>query len=554
MSVSATTEGLFEGATGQRRYRPALGANGAIATAHPLVSAAGLGVLQSGGNAMDAALTASAVANVVLPQMCGLGGDTFFLYYEARSGKTFGLNSSGPAPLAATREAYVARGFSRMPFFGPLSIGVPGAVDAYVVAAERFASRSLAELFAPAIDYAERGHPLSPGTAAHIAGARDELARYPESASLFLPGGRAPAAARRFANPRLAASLRAVAAGGRETFYTGEIGERIVAALRDLGGLFTMEDWASHRAELYAPPLATSYRGTTVYETTLPTQGHVLLEALNIVEQADVAALGWLSPQAIHLLVEAKKLAYGDRLAHAGDPRFVDTPLDLLISKTFARRRYAEIDPRRAATTQRGARLPERNGDTTYLCVVDREGNACSYITSLSASMGSGVVAGDTGILLNNRVGRGFTLAEGHPNVLAGGKRTMHTLNVFMALRDGRPWVVGGTPGGDGQPQWNLQLLTHLIDYGLDPQAAIEAPRWTSFPGTDPINMEREFELRVEERAGPDVIHGLESRGHLVKPLGAWSGGGAAQLIAIGPDGVLQAATDPRAEGQALAF
>lgn len=553
MISTANAEGLFEAASGSHRYRAALGSRGAIAAAHPLVAVTGMAMLQSGGNAMDAALAASAVANVVLPQMCGLGGDTFLLYYEASSGRTFGLNSSGPAPLAATREAFVGRGYSRMPFLGPLAIGVPGAVDAYAVAAERFATRTLPELFAPAIDYAEHGHPLTPGVAGSIESARQELAKYRGSAATFLPGGQTPRAGYRFANPRLAASLRAVATSGRAAFYEGELGAQIVAGLRAEGGLFTMEDWASHHAELYEPPIATTYRGTTIYETTLPTQGHILLEALNIVEHADLSALGWLTPEAIHLLVEAKKLAYGDRLAFSGDPRFVATPLELLISKAFAASRFAEIDPQRAATAQRAARLPERVADTTYLCTVDRDGNACSYITSLSASMGSGVVAGDTGILLNNRVGRGFTLEEGHPNVLAGGKRTMHTLNVYLALRDGRPWLVGGTPGGDGQPQWNMQVLSHMIDYGLDPQAAIEAPRWTSFPGTDPINMERPFELRIEERVGQGVIKGLESLGHLVKPQGAWSGGGAVQLIHVNPAGTLEAATDPRAEGQALA-
>ena len=196
----------------------------------------------------------------------------------------------------------------------------------------------------------------------------------------------------------------------------------------------------------------------------------------------------------------------------------------------------------------------ERVGDTTYLCTVDRWGNACSWITSLSAAFGSCFVAGDTGILLNNRVGRGFTLEAGHPNVLAGGKRTMHTLNCFLVTDGVRPWLVGGTPGGDGQPQWNLQLLTNMIDYGLDPQAAIEAPRWTSFPGTDPINAGYPFELRIEERVGTGVIRDLATRGHRVKPLGPWSGGGTAQLIALDPDGILRGGSDPRGEGQALGY
>lgn len=554
MVTREAAEGLFQGERGALRGRAVLAGSGMVATAHPLASAAGLEQLQAGGNAMDAALAASAVCNVVLPQMCGLGGDTFFLYHEAASGRTYGLNSSGIAPAAATRQEYLRRGHAQMPFFGPLSIGVPGAVDAYAVAAERFASRPLAALFRRAIAYARDGFPITAATVRHIEGASAELAKYPASAAIFLPGGQPPRPGARFANPALARSLEIVAERGRAAFYEGDLGERIVAGLRAAGGLFTMEDWAGHRADLYEPPIATTYRGKTVYQTALPSQGHILLEELNIVERADLAALGHLSPAAIHLMAEAKKLAYADRLAHSGDPRFVATPLDTLISKEFAAQRYREIDPARAADVVRGARLPERVADTTYLCAVDRDGNACSYITSLSAAFGSGVVAGDTGIVLNNRAGRGFTLEEGHPNVLAGGKRTMHTLNCFLITDDGRPWLVGGTPGGDGQPQWNLQLVTGALDYGLDVQAAIEAPRWTSFPGTDPITIANAFELRIEDRVGPAVLRGLEERGHRLNVLGPWAGGGAAQLIAVGPDGVLRGGSDPRAEGQALGY
>lgn len=535
------------------RGQTILATSGMVATAHPLASSAGLAALQRGGNAMDAALAASAVCNVVLPASCGLGGDTFFLYHEARSGRTWGLNSSGIAPEAASRDEFAARFGALMPFTGPLAIGVPGAVDAYAVAAERFATRPLADLFAPAIDYAERGFPLGPGLAGAITAAAGEFAKYPASAAIFLPGGHPLAAGGRLANPALARSLRTVAQDGRAAFYEGTLGARIVAALRELGGLFTAEDWAGHHAELYQPPIATTYRGKMVYQTTLPSQGHILLEELNIVEHDDLAALGHNSAEALHLMVEAKKLAFADRLAYAGDPRFVQTPLDTLISKDFAARRRAEIDLQRAAIP-RGAVLAEQLADTTYLCTMDRWGNSCSWITSLSAGFGSCVVAGDTGILLNNRVGRGFTLEESHPNVLVGGKRTMHTLNCFLVTDAGRPWLVGGTPGGDGQPQWNLQLITNMVDHHLDPQAAIEAPRWISFPGTDPVNAHHAFELRIEDRIDPAVRHDLAARGHRIKVLGPWSGGGAAQVIALGRDGTLQGGSDPRAGGQALGY
>ncbi len=536
------------------RARTILATSGMVATAHPLASAAGLHVLQDGGNAMDAAIAASAVCNVVLPHLCGLGGDIFFLYYEAASGRVWGLNSSGSAPAAASRDDFAARFGAQMPWTGPLSIGVPGAVAAYAVAAERFGTRPLHALFVPAIGYADHGFPIMPGLAGHLAAHADVLARHPASAAIFLPGGRPPAAGTRFANPALARSLWVVGQRGQAAFYEGELGERIVAALRDVGGLFTMDDWSSHRADLYRPPLATTYRGRTVYQTSLPSQGHILLEALNIVEGDDLAALGRDSAAAIHLLVEAKKLAFADRLAYAGDPAFVEARLDLLLSKRFAARRRAAIDPRRADPAPRAGLPPERAGETTYLCTTDRWGNACSWITSLSAAFGSGVVAGDTGILLNNRVGRGFTLEAGHPNVLAGGKRTMHTLTCFLVTADDRPWLVGGTPGGDGQPQWALQLLTKLIDHGLDLQGAIEAPRWTSFPGTDPINAHHPFELRLEDRFAPAVVAELAARGHRVTLLGPWAGGGVVQLIARDADGILRGGSDPRGEGQALGY
>lgn len=555
MVTSANAEGLFQGPSDEGlRGRPVQAASGMVATGHPLATAAGLAALQRGGNAMDAAIAASAVCNVVLPQMCGLGGDTFFLYHEAERGRVWGLNSSGPAPAAATRDDFAARFGNLMPFTGPLSIGVPGAVDAYAVAAERFATRPLHDLFAQAIDYADHGFPLSPGVAGAIAASAAELARYPASAATFLPGGQPPAAGTRFANPALARSLWIVGQQGRAAFQEGELGAQIVAALRDLGGLFTADDWASHRADLYDNPLATTYRGKTVYQTTLPSQGHILLEALNIVEGDDLAALGHNSAAAIHLLVEAKKLAFADRLAYAGDPRFVATPIAELLTKGYAARRRATIDPDRAIDAPRPGALPERVGDTTYLCTVDRWGNACSWITSLSASLGSCVVAGDTGILLNNRVGRGFTLEAGHPNALAGGKRTMHTLNCFLVTDAGRPWLVSGTPGGDGQPQWAMQMLTAMIDHGLGPQGAIEAPRWTSFPGTDPINAHHPFELRLEARFPAQVAADLAACGHRIKRVGPWSGGGAAQLIAIASDGTLTGASDPRAEGQVLGY
>ncbi|HET9017522.1 MAG TPA: gamma-glutamyltransferase, partial [Thermomicrobiaceae bacterium] len=290
-------------------------------------------------------------------------------------------------------------------------------------------------------------------------------------------------------------------------------------------------------------------------QTGLPTQGHIMLEELNILANADVAALGAESADAIHLMAETKKLAYADRLAYSGDPRYVSVPLDAILSADFARERFETIDMAHARDQVDAGLIPERAGDTTYLCAVDGDGNAVSFIHSLSAAFGSNVVAGNTGILLNNRAGRGFELVPGHPNVIAPGKRTMHTLNCYMVLEDGRPRWVGGTPGGDGQPQWNMQVLVNLIDFGLNEQQAIEAPRWTSFPGTDPAGRPNDFELRLEERVPASVIDELRARGHRVRVQGPWAGGGAAQVIGIDQaTGVLAGGSDPRTEGLALGY
>lgn len=537
----------------ETRRAAVLARNGIVATAHPLATAAGLEVLQRGGNAMDAAVAAALVTGVVLPAMCGLGGDAFVLYYEAATRKVTAIYGSGPAPATATREFFVERGYQKMPFYGPLSVSVPGAVSVYFTAIERFGAWKPGALFERAIQYAEEGFPLTEQGSRTIAANAAELAKYPTSAAIFLPGGDVPRPGTVFRQPDLARSLRLVAEGGPDVFYRGEIAEEVSRFMAESGGLLTMDDLAGYRCEV-GEPIQTTYRGYTVYETGLPTQGHIVLEELNIVEQADLARLGPESPDLIHLLVEAKKPAFADRLAYSGDPRFVDVPLTTLLSKEFARRRFAEIDLERARDEVPPGTI-ERDGETTYLCVVDRWGNAASFIHSLSAAFGSQVVAGRTGILLNNRAGRGFTLEEGHPNVIAPGKRTMHTLNCWLITQGDRLRWVGGTPGGDQQPQWNLQVIVNMIDFEMDPQRAVEHPRWYSFPGTDPINLPNDFVLRIEDRYGDAVLAELERRGHRVQRLGDWGAGGAAQVIAVDPEtDVLTGGSDPRVEGLALGF
>ena len=540
----------------RRRMSPVLGQGGMVAAAHPLVVAVVLDVLKRDGNAVDAAVAGGLTASVVMPEMCGLGGDLFAIVH-APGHAPLAVLGSGVSPRSATLEQMRKHGDPsptgvKMPFRGPLSVAVPGMVHAFGALLERFGSRPLAELAEPAIAYAD-GFPLTPLGAHFIATSADLLRQYPASAAVFLPGGEVPRAGSILRQPDLARTLRAIAARGTQAFYAGDIADRMATFMAANGGELSDADLAAHQTVL-APPIATTYRGHTVYQTGLPSQGMILLEALNLAEQVDSQALARGDAAAIHLLAEAVKLAYADRLGFAVDPAFGDSRLETLISKTWAARRFTQIDPHRAATNVPAGEMAD--GDTTYFCVADGQGMMVSLIQSVSSNFGSGVVAGDTGVVLNNRAGRGFSLEDGHPNIFAPGKKTLHTLNCYaVADASGVPVLVGGTPGGDGQPQWNLQTLVALIDGGLDVQAAIEAPRWTVWPGTDPSTLPNPYELQIEARVGDTVLAELAARGHTLRRFGAWGGGGAAQAIARDPvTGVLAGGSDPRAEGLALGF
>ncbi len=529
-----------------------LARRGMIASGHPLATAAGLEVLAAGGNAVDAAVATAGVLGVVQPMMSGLGGDTFMLVYRKREGSVWALNASGPAPSGATRDYFVERGHTKMPLRGMLSVSVPGAVAAMETALSRWGSGrlSLQRLLEPAIRYAEEGAPVARKVAEWIRETSPILERYPSSASVFLPGGHAPAEGDILMQRDLAASLRIVAAGGADAFYRGPIAKAIGDYNRGHGGLLTEDDFAAYGVDVHEP-LHTTFRGLTVYTTAPPSQGFLLLEILNMLE--DFPSAPWESADRIHRAVEAKKLAYVDRLAYMGDPRFIRNPLDMLLDKAYAARRRAEIDHARAAESLTGGLPAGVSGETTYFCTADVEGNLVSYITSLSAGFGCGEVVEGTGIMLNNRAGRGFELTAGHPNCIAPGKRTMHTLMPCIAFKDGAPYLVWGTPGGDAQPQWNLQVFLNVVEAGMNLQHAIEAPRWQSFPSTDPATREAPFELRLEEGYPAETLAELERRGHRIRAMGPMEGGGGAQAIMIDPRrGIYLGGSDPRVDGCAI--
>lgn len=502
--------------------------HGMIASLNPLASAAGLRVLQSGGNAVDAAVAAGAVLTVVEPWTGQLGGDLFMLIAPAGTDKVTAINGSGAAPAAAMLDRYRALG--RIPESGWLAATVPGLVDGWHMALERFGSRPLGDLISDAIAYADEGFPLTARQARQNAEMAPIGRDFEETRAIFYPGGEAPSAGYHLRQRDLAQTLRTLQRDGARAFYDGAIAESIVAASRRGGGLFELEDFAAHRTDVL-PAISTTYRGRTVFEQPPVSQGLILLIALNIL---DVEPLPAAEPERLHRQVEAHKLALMERLARVGDPATVDLDLAGLLDKSRARALASRIDPHHAQALQPVAAT---RPDTTYLCVVDEARNVVSYIHSLYS--GNGVVAGDTGILLNNRM-TCFSLEAG-PNQLAPRKRPIHTLNSWIVADDTGPHIVGGTPGSFWQVQTNLQLISNLIDRQLPLQAALDAPRWRMGPQTS----WSDSSLELETRLGEATAASLRARGHEVRLIGDWSSGGAAQAIAI-EDTALAGAGDPR--------
>jgi len=535
---------------GPRSYRPLIiGRRGAVAANHPLATQTGLLALQAGGNAVDAAVAVAATLSVVEPHMSGLGGDGFYHVHVQRTGEAAVFNGTGPAPRAATPDRYAGG----IPPSGPLAVSVPGSVAAWGLMHQRLGRRPWASLFEAAIHYAREGFGATRAYR-HFAGEQvPSIGADRRSASVFLREGRSPAVGTPIVQPDLARTLEQLAGEGAETFYRGALARRIAAGCREAGGLVTADDLAAFRPEVQSP-ITLEYRGYTVREAPPNSMGWVLLQELGIVEHFDLATMGPLSADLVHTLVEAKKLAFADRERWAGDPRFADVPLGELLSAGYLARRAAEIDPKHAAPAR--ARAATAAGDTTYFCVVDGEGNAVSGIQSINSAFGSGVTAGDTGILLNNRM-TPWHLEPGHPNRLAPGKRVRHTMNPAMVFKDGQLWAVLGTPGGDYQVQVNLQVVTAMLDLGYDPQQAAEMPRWSSTQPGQEANWPHDCPdaLNVEARFPDEVRADLASRGHPVVTLGDLDGPCSVEIIRRDArTGMLTAGSDPRRDGWALAY
>jgi gamma-glutamyltranspeptidase/glutathione hydrolase len=526
-----------------------MGFGGAVATSQPLASQAGLRMLLAGGNAIDAAIAANAALNVVEPMMNGLGGDMFALVYWAADRRVYGLNGSGRAPYAATLEELASRGYSHntennvMPHHGMLPVTVPGEPAGWADLHARFGSLAWERLLGPAVDYAADGFPVSEIVAESWRNTAELLRRDPEAARVFLPLGRAAHAGERFVNPEMAASLRALAEDGPDIFYRGRIAQAIAAASARRGGLLSALDLAAHTST-WVEPISTLYRGHRVYEIPPNGQGIAALIALNLLGGYDLAALPFDSPEAFHVKMEAIKLGMTDAARYVADPSMAYVPIAGLLSAQYADGRRALIRPDRAiALPQAG--LPPTSSDTVYLCAADAQGNACSLISSLYAGFGSGVVAEGTGFALQNR-GNLFSLDPQHPNCIAPHKRPYHTIIPCMVTRDDALAVCYGVMGGFMQPQGHVQVLSNILDHGMDPQQALDAPRFY-FQGQHRFLIEREL--------GAATYAGLESRGHAIEQRTQQGQFGGGQVIAVHPEsGALLAGSDPRKDGCAVAF
>ncbi|HEU4434216.1 MAG TPA: gamma-glutamyltransferase, partial [Pyrinomonadaceae bacterium] len=501
--------------------------------------------LKRGGNAVDAAIAMAAVLNVTEPMMTGVGGDMFALVYWSRTKELKGLNASGRAPRALSIDYFTKKNIKQMPLFGMETVTVPGAFDGWVALNEKYGTMKLADLLAPAIEYAENGFPVMEKTAEDWEAEVSRLRENAVAASNYLVEGRAPRAGEIFRQRNLARTLRTLANGGRDAFYKGEIARAIVDYCAKNGGFLTMEDFAATKHD-WVDPISTTYRGYNVYEIPPNGQGITALITLNILEGFDLKKLSAQPERYYHTLIEATKLAFADRNRYIADPSVAKVPVAQLLSKDYAARRRALIDPNKALDSPPPGEI-NIGTDTTYLTVVDKDGNAVSFINSLFDAFGSGIVAGDTGIILQNR-GTAFSLNPEHPNRLEPGKRPFHTIIPAMVFKNGELFMSFGVMGGAIQPQAHVQVLVNLIDRGMNLQQAIDAARYRFMSGKGVL---------MEDDLGATVIAKLISMGHVrAKPPGVLrSSMGGGQAIMIDPmSKTLMGASDPRKDGMALGY
>lgn len=522
---------------------PVLSPEAMVAANHTAVSSAGSAVLRTGGNAIDATLAMAAISWLVLPGQCGIGGDAFAIIREP-DGRVWTVGASGFGPDGGTPGFYREQGLAAVPLSGPLAVAAPGAIAAIAAMHAAGATRSLEELWEPAMSAAVRGISCTAKTRGDILDHETQLRADDGTASMFLRSGRAPEIGQRLAYPDLARSMRVI---GRDpsSIYTGALAEQAVAALTAGGAPFSGEEWAATGEALIGPAITHRYGSVTLHETPLPSPGWMLLQQAALCD-GSLPSLEWLGADAVDLLACAARRAFRDRWERCGSDN--DAWRGLLEPAAIASAR-AELGRRRVSVS--GARAA---GDTTSTVVVDAAGRAVSFIQSLALTFGAHVTIPGTGIVLNNRLGRGSYLLDVHPNSVRPRRRPLHTLNAWLATDDrNRLAHVGNTPGGDGQVQWNMQLISHLVDHGLDPQEAVSAPRFSVYPGSDADSIGADDELICESRLGDQVLAHLAGRGHRVRRVGPWDAGGGALVVSVDHRlGYVAGGVDPRQDGVAL--
>ena len=523
-----------------------------VAASQPLAAQVGIDILKAGGNAIDAAVAVNAMLGLVEPHMNGIGGDLFAIVWDAKTEELHALNATGRAPYRLNREVFKARGLDQVPGSGPLSWTVPGAVDGWDQLLTRFGTMRFEQVLAPAIAYARDGFPVSEIISRDWQGEERELSEWPDSARTYLPGGRAPRPGEVFKNPNLANTYELIAKQGRNAFYKGPIAETIVGFSEDNGGYFSMRDFEDHTST-WVEPVSTSYRGYDVWELPPNSHGITTLIMLNIMEGYDLKSIGHNSAEALHIITEAKKLAFADRSKYVADPAANPLPTLQLISKEYAAKRRALLDLEKAAPVVT-AGDPSEHSETVYLTVVDKDRNAISLIESIFDNFGSNVVPADLGFAIQNR-GSGFSLDPGHLNSLEPHKRSLHTNMPGFVTKDGKPLLSFGVMGGTMQPQGHAQVISNIIDFGMNIQEAGDAARIRHLPDT-PAALAKVGGgiVRVEPGVTDEVIEQLQRLGHKVERAGGgWMGG--YQAIMIHPEtGMLHGGTDPRKDGLVIGY
>mgnify|MGYP001038940956 CR=1 FL=1 len=525
--------------------------HGVAATSQPLATQVALDILKKGGNAIDAAIAANATLGLVEPTGNGMGGDLFAIVWDAKTEKLYGLNASGRSPHDLTLDYFKQNGYDKIPSYGPLPVSVPGAVDGWFELHQRFGSLDMTEILQPAIDYANEGFPVTELIAYLMEKGADNLQRFPGFSDVFMPNGRTPKKGEVFKNPALANTLSKIANGGRDVFYKGEIASTISSYMKQMGGFLSEKDFADHTSE-WVEPESVNYRGYDVWELPPNGQGIAALQILQILEEYNIAAMGFGSKEYVHTFTEAKKLAFEDRAKFYADQDFFKTPLEWLLSDEYAQQRKQLIDPNKAGKSYPAGML--KDGDTIYLTVADEEGNMVSLIQSNYRGMGSGMTPPGLGFVLQDR-GELFSLEEGHANVYEPHKRPFHTIIPAFITKDGKPWVSFGLMGGATQPQGHAQIVINMVDFGMNLQEAGDAPRILHNGSSQPTGeiMTDGGVLQLETGFDYAVIRELIKMGHKISfNVGSYGGYQAIMWDAV--QGVYYGASESRKDGQAAGY